>query len=454
MKRYFGSEIEFGLHAESPEGDVLTTSSIDDDVPNSNAQIAETWKVLAPEILEPLGVDINNYGFTSQGGRIYFDQNWSFEVATPEVSNVFDLVKYELASEDIAFKALKSMQRNGLVGMFMLNKRSTDLNRNGWGYHENISISDDSYSDRETLFMASHNVTRSFYAGAGGLIKNENGAQFYVSPRLDISSVVSSSVRVNPKPLFCDRFDVDVESFRMQQVANEATSSPWAIAVRHAMNEVAVEFVETGGRIDDLIIEDPIKAGRIVNNDLTVSSPIVLKSGKTILPTEWQRKLAIRSLEIDRETGRLSQGAKWAIGEVLDVADLVDENPYLASDRIEWVARLKYLRSIQALIPFDSSVQDKQSELFRHDFIWDSVKNGVAARKRDIEGWGWVNMPRPSRKEMRLATVNPPNDTRANIRGAFVTRDPDRVIDWFIIDSKDKKDDQYRMSVGDTKLKY
>ena len=105
-----------------------------------------------------------NGGFLANGGRLYIDMG-HLEYASPECSNLVDLVTYDRAGDMIIQDALDEL---GWTDQVSFIKNNVDLENNStFGCHENYLVSRSlKFDNRENLrLLASFLVTRQIYCG-------------------------------------------------------------------------------------------------------------------------------------------------------------------------------------------------------------------------------------------------------------------------------------------------
>ncbi len=431
VRRVFGAEIGFGLHAEI-NGKVLSATSYDDNNPLKDSYtLHKAWGARKEDILEQIKIPgHNDKGFLSNGARFYIDQLVTPEYCTPEVSSAEHLVLYELSAEKFMLNVLRALKETKVIDKYYLNKRTTDQLGNSWGYHENI-LSNVPVSKQNIDLIAAFNVTRAIYTGAGGLVKSSKDEfQYVTSPRLYVSRCLSQPSRTGVnKPIVCeDNTNFENTHYRMHQVSSDATLSPWSIRMKHATNSLLVKALESGQDFSVFHIEEPIEAAATIVGDLALKSVIELKNGIKIKPHEWQTEFA-DELSMYFETDEFTKDEQWALDQIYEVCDDLACDPLLAANRVEWVARREYLREVR------DRLSDSNNTLRNADYTWDSLnRQGVAVAKRK-NGWGWHGFKnKPTDKDINHAMLNPPQNTRAAYRAKLIREDEaSSVFDWHIV---------------------
>lgn len=441
VERVFGAEIGFSIHAEL-NGNSITSTSLNDDTDlPASAEIVNVWSNWRNDVLSDQGItDSNAYGFMSNGARFYFDQNRTPEYCTPEAASPEQLVKYELSSEKFIMGMLRRLREAGVIDKYYANKRTTDQLGNSWGYHENIfARARIDKSDENTIaLMGSFNATRAVYAGTGGIMSENGEFGYVVSPRLFVTKELVSSSRTGvKKPLICnDNSNAEFGMYRVHQVCGDASLSPWTIRMQHATNSLLMKAIESRKDFSDLFLEDPLIAASLVAGDLSLRSTLRLDSGKSIGATEWQSAFAEEFTEYFEPEG-LSEDEIWALEQIEEVTDDLELSTDLATDRVEWVARLDCIRELSLRDPETQPINEKMRDI---DYTWDSLDSrGIAIKRRD-NGWGWHGFDSQYEDwEINYALQNPPTNTRACFRADIIrSGEGKEVQDWGVL-SNDRR---------------
>jgi len=440
--RLYGSELEWGLHAEDEEGHPLTatsSTSINSDNIGNSAHISKLWEKQEEEILRSLGVAATRFGFLSNGGRVYWDQARNLEYATPELLSAEDVALYEIASETFVYRAMQFLLECGVVDRFWLHKRTTDNRNNSNGNHENVSttLAHNNFNPNVVNAIASFNATRGVYSGSGGLVSDDKysgGASRYVtSPRLWVSRELKAEYRTDKyKPLVNVSTEGDYGSLRAHQVTGDANISPWAIKIRHAMNGVLFTLIERGFDFEQFALRSPVKAATDVAIDINNERVHEAKHWpKHWSATDWQRQFAERAAVRLEQTGDMTSEFQWAVNEVIRVCDQIDEDLDSAGDRVEWIRRRQYMTDSVGTDPGAMVIAKHEA----YDLFWSLIGGGAGERLRNEKGWGWCGFSRQlDRFAVDKLNTTPPQNTRAKIRGKYIANNPSAVdLSWYKI---------------------
>ena len=164
-KRIFGIETEYGL---------LVKDNNDGDFRLDPMEIAN--KIKNHIFSKNLGVlDLHyrandeppgNGGFLRNGGRLYLDMG-HLEYASPECSNLVDLITFDRAGDTLIQEAVEEL---GWASNVSIIKNNVDLETNAtFGCHENYLVGRNfPFDERNNLkLLSSFLTTRQIYCGAG-----------------------------------------------------------------------------------------------------------------------------------------------------------------------------------------------------------------------------------------------------------------------------------------------
>ncbi|HCK69816.1 MAG TPA: hypothetical protein DHW17_11080, partial [Nitrospina sp.] len=162
-KRIFGIETEYGLLVKSDEDFSYDPMEIANKVKNhvfsKNLGVLDLHHRANDE---PPG----NGGFLLNGGRLYLDMG-HLEYASPECSNLMDLVTYDRAGDTLIQEAVEEL---GWADHVSFIKNNVDLETNAtFGCHENYLVGRGfPFDERDNLkLLSSFLTTRMIYCGAG-----------------------------------------------------------------------------------------------------------------------------------------------------------------------------------------------------------------------------------------------------------------------------------------------
>jgi len=387
MTPLFGLETEYGLAACEGGARGRAPRGGDGGV-QAACDLVDAARGLLPALpdLSPCGA------FLSNGSRVYADGSHP-ELATPEVSTPWELVRYTLAGHRILERALARLCAAGHRARPLLFTSNVDyLSRRSWGCHESILFGAET-PDVSALLIP-HLVSRVVFTGAGGFDPGCPGISFVLSPRaLFLKASVSGSSTddrgiVHTKD---ERLGVGAHR-RLHLVCGESLCSERAMWLKAATTVLVVAMIDEGLDCGETVaLADPVAALHAVVRDPSCRAEVPLADGRRTTALELQRHY-LRAAE-----SRL--GAAW-----------MPEWARAACD--EWRAMLGRLengapRSVATTLDWSIKRALFGRVLARHGFNW-----ALAAR--------WTAALTEAMSE--LAQVHP----------SAALRDPDRLLDSVI----------------------
>jgi proteasome accessory factor A len=177
----------------------------------------------------------------------------------------------------------------------------------------------------------------------------------------------------------------------------------------------------------DLTLENPIRAIREISHDITCKRRVRLASGRELSAIEIQSEYLTRAQKFAARKGLGEQEAK-ALIMWEHVMEALETDPLSLASQVDWVIKYHLIDSYRARhgIPL-THPKVALVDLAYHDVNTTRSLFYVLERKGRAE--------RICTDEHILdATINPPETTRARLRGAFIKRAKERkrdyTVDW------------------------
>ncbi|MFB3884642.1 MAG: proteasome accessory factor PafA2 family protein [Thermodesulfobacteriota bacterium] len=287
--------------------------------------------------------------FLKNGCKVYADEISRpeggkyriFEIATPEVNNALDIVRYDKATEKIARLVAQVLNTNRGINVECY-KTSIAKNLSGEGYttrgaHESYRVRKD-FKEKINLFVP-FLVLRQLLCGSGGYYNH----QPVISPRQFFIEHPTSEVSV-PVPMVCLRSEslsAYENYFRLQVLNGDPARSQVSTFLRFALTSLVIECIEKGFIRAVPEIEDPVYAGRLLSESWEAHPPIHLQNGKLISAVNYLQEFyleAIERLAKETEWNEEKETAKKIFREVLGHLD--KNNLEILSRKIEWAIKL------------------------------------------------------------------------------------------------------------------
>ena len=396
------------------------------------------------------------------GGCFYIDTGNHPEYASPECRRVRDAVLYNKAGEKIALKIWNEWNTNN--ERFVLFKNNTELDGTGitlsenlsenvsFGCHENYLtygkeslIKETASTDwagsedasREIAPLVAFLVTRQIIDGSGGWVDTRTGAYCFSPRALFLNEVFSiSTTSVSPRGILNTRSehhlgDGKIElpgMYRLHLIAGDPNILEFALFMKIGMTALVLPLIETmvlSGAfprianpvktIQDLSCScDPRYRVRFINGSsmtaLKIQEILCEAAGNYLRRTTFESEesadeaFLIQKYWEETLTALARNDEEWMVGR-LDWAT----NKFLAEERIR-ISREKKKKEGRPLS--QQTIRSSVDLLYRR---LDERGLGAHVNRR------WKAKRILSDDEILRATVSPPQDTRARIRGEVVS---------------------------------
>jgi proteasome accessory factor A len=371
--------------------------------------------------------------FLDNGARLYLDVGSHPEYATPECDSVYDLIVHEKAGErileDLLGAAEKRLREEGISGDIYLFKNNTDSAGNSYGSHENYLVSRYGEFGRLAEVMIPFFVTRQIFAGAGKVLQTARGAQFCISQRAEHIWEGVSSATTRSRPIINTRDEphADAEKYRrLHVIVGDSNMSEWTSYLKVGTTALLLRMVEEGVQIRDLTLENPIRAIREISHDTDCTKRVRLANGRDASALEMQKEYlekALRWVE-NRDDPVLKEIATmWQHA----IASL-ETDPEALVGQVDWITkrdlvdRYRNRHNLSLAHPRVALM-----DLAYHDVNRSRGLYYMLERKELVERMC-------SEDDIQRARYEPPQTTRAKLRGEFISaakrKRRDFTVDW------------------------
>ena len=358
--------------------------------------------------------------FLENGARFYQDTGCHPEYATPECASPNDLVIYDRAGErileDLQLYAEEKIREERVPGKLSIFKNNTDFVGNSYGCHENYLV------DRDVDFyylaeqLIPFLVTRQIYSGAGKVFQTQDGVHYCVSQRAQHIYQKISGTTTNDRSIINTRDEphADREKYRrLHVIVGDSNMSEYTNFLKIATCAVVLQMIEDNFIINDFTLRHPVKAIKDISYDTTCKRKLRLENGREYSPIEIQRQyceMAQKYIEQAPVSDQLRKGVEeWQY-----VIDALDRDPDELDRKIDWVIKRKLLRNY----------------IERHNLSWhDSRVFMIDLQYHDIRmdrGFFYLLERRGAvdrlyaDEDIEKSKTEPPQDTRARMRGDFI----------------------------------
>ena len=373
--------------------------------------------------------------FLENGARLYLDVGSHPEYATPECDSIYDCVVHDKAGErtleGLMAGAEQRLRDEGIRGTIYLFKNNTDSAGNSYGCHENYltrrSGDNGEYSDVLIPFL----VSRQIFSGAGHVLQTARGPIFAMAQRAEHIWETMSSATTRSRPIINTRDEphADAEKYRrLHVIVGDSNMSEYSTYLKIGSTACMLRMMEDKSfSLRDLTLENPIRAIRDISHDISCRRKVRLASGRELSALDIQREYLDRALKYADLRGfpDLEQRAleMWE-----HCVTTIENDPFKLDSQIDWVIKYRLIEEFRhrhSLELDDPRVQllDLQYHDIRRDrgVFYKLQERGLVDRVCTDE-------------DITVALTDPPQTTRARLRGEFIKRAKERkrdyTVDW------------------------
>jgi proteasome accessory factor A len=373
--------------------------------------------------------------FLENGARLYLDVGSHPEYATPECDSLRDLVVHDKAGERILENLVASaehrLREEGIRGEVYLFKNNTDSAGNSYGCHENYLVEREGDFAKVTDVLIPFLVSRQIYAGAGKVLQTARGAMYCIAQRAEHIWEGVSSATTRSRPIINTRDEphADAERFRrLHVIVGDSNMSEYSTYLKCGTTAILLKMLEEDGAPwRDLTLENPIRAIREISHDITCKRRVRLANGRELSAFELQSEYLTRAQKFAKRRG-LADQEQQALDMWEHVMTCIERDPLDLRSEIDWVIKYHLVEAYRAkhdlplahprVALIDLAYHDVTRE---RSLYYKMADRGLVERLVDDEA-------------IEHAVDNPPQTTRARLRGAFIKRAKERkrdyTVDW------------------------
>ena len=389
--------------------------------------------------------------FLPNGGRLYLDVGSHPEYATAECDNLSDLIKQDQAGdrivEELAVSAEIRLNDEGIKGQIHLFKNNMDAAGNSYGCHENFSVSRKKNFEEVTESIIPFLITRQIFCGAGKWISSSKGANFQISQRAEHmwESVSSATTRSRPIINTRDEPHADPDEYRrLHIIVGDSNMSETTTVVKVATTELMLRAAELGLLKDKFTIENPIRTIREISTDLKFRNSFRLSSGREITALQMQNEMYNIVSSMPGLDELLEKPFyRYALNLWRRSLDALESEDYALVDmELDWMIKRKFMNSYKE----KHQLNDMDSRLILLDISYHNIRKDRGLFYI-LEKSGMAKTL-ITNNDVNSAMENPPETTRAALRGRFIKvaqeKKRDFTVDWVNL----KINDQQQSSIA------
>lgn len=371
--------------------------------------------------------------FLENGARLYLDVGSHPEYATPECDEIRQLIAHDKAGERILEALVNAaemrLREEGIAGQVYLFKNNTDSAGNSYGCHENYLVSRYGEFGKLAEHLIPFFVSRQIFTGAGKVLQTARGARFCISQRAEHIWEGVSSATTRSRPIINTRDEphADAEKYRrLHVIVGDSNMSEYSAWIKVASTAVLLRMLEEGIVMRDLSLENPIRAIREISHDITCRRKVRLANGREASAIELQWEYLSRAADyVDRRDDPEMKETVRAWEECLV---LLEEDFTKLDTKVDWVMKYMLLQNYRSR--YNLSLGHPKIALM------DLAYHDVSRRRGLYYLLERHNMAERyvTDEEIETAKLEPPQTTRAKLRGEFIKtakrRRRDFTVDW------------------------
>lgn len=373
--------------------------------------------------------------FLQNGARLYLDVGSHPEYATPECDSLYDLVVHDRAGERILeqlqVSAEQRLREEGIRGTVYLFKNNTDSAGNSYGCHENYLTRRNDDLGHYSEVLIPFFVSRQIYAGAGKVLQTARGPMFSIAQRAEHIWEGVSSATTRSRPIINTRDEphADAERYRrLHVIVGDSNMSEYATFLKVGAAACMLRMLEDPQVVlRDMTMENPIRAIREISHDMTCRRTVKLANGREVSALDIQREYLDRALRYADAKGfpPLEQRALEMWEHCITG---LERDPMSLDREVDWVIKYRLIEAFRAKHGLAlGHPRVALLDLQYHDI---SRERGVVSR---LEARGLIERVCTD-ADIETATEQPPQTTRARLRGEFIKRAKERkrdyTVDW------------------------
>ncbi len=373
--------------------------------------------------------------FLENGARLYLDVGSHPEYATPECDSIEDLVAHDKAGERILEQLVGSaearLREEGIRGVVYLFKNNTDSAGNSYGCHENyLTARRDDFAHYAEVLIPFF-VSRQIYAGAGKVLQTARGAIYCISQRAEHIWEGVSSATTRSRPIINTRDEphADAEYYRrLHVIVGDSNMSEYATFLKIGTTSILLRMLEDPSVVlRDMTLENPIRAIREISHDTSLKRRVRLANGREASALEIQSVYLERAKRY-RDLKGLSPLEDRALDMWEHCITGLAKDPWSMDRECDWVIKHNLIERYRerhqlalghpkvALIDLQYHDVNVDRSLF-----YKLQRAGLVERATTDEA-------------IENAVDQPPQSTRAKLRGDFIRRAKERrrdfTVDW------------------------
>ena len=332
--------------------------------------------------------------------------------------------------EDLLIDAEQRLADEGIGGDIYLFKNNTDSAGNSYGCHENYLIVRAGEFSRISDVLLPFLVTRQLICGAGKVLQTPKAATFCLSSAPSTSG--KAFVGDHPqRPIINTRDEphADAEKYRrLHVIVGDSNMCESTTMLKVGTAALVLEMIEAGVPFRDFSLDNPIRAIREVSHDLTGRRPVRLAGGRQASALDIQREYYAAPSSTCRPGSPTLRSSRWSTcGGASSTRSRARTSPRstprsTGSSSASCSSATRTATTWSCPTPKIAQLDLAYHDIKRGRGVFDLLqRKGLAARITTDE-------------EIEAAVNDPPQTTRAKLRGEFISAAQeagrDFTVDW------------------------
>tara|TARA_B100000809_G_C15065532_1_gene504036 strand:- start:470 stop:1393 length:924 start_codon:yes stop_codon:yes gene_type:complete len=274
-------------------------------------------------------------------------------------------------------------------------------------------------------------VSRQIYTGAGKVLQSARGAMYSIAQRAEHIWEGVSSATTRSRPIINTRDEphADAERYRrLHVIVGDSNMSEYTSFLKVGVTSLLLRMMEDPAVVlRDMTLENPIRAIREISHDITCTRRVRLANGREASAFEIQAEYLERAQRF-ADTNELNDEEKQALSMWEHCMRGIEQDPLTLNKEIDWVIKYHLLDRYQA--KHDLKLSDPRTALLDLQYHDINQNRGVFYL---LQRNGLVERLLKD-ADVETAIEQPPQTTRARLRGNFVRqakeKKRDYTVDW------------------------
>jgi proteasome accessory factor A len=274
-------------------------------------------------------------------------------------------------------------------------------------------------------------ATRQIFAGAGHVLQTARGPIFSLAQRSEHIWDSSSSATTRSRPIINTRDEphADPDKYRrLHVIVGDSNMNEVATYLKIGTTSLVLRMIEDESfSLRDFTLENPIRAVRDISHDVTCTKKIRLASGRELSALDIQTEFYERAVKYlkNHESSPEEKDLLQRWGQTLTQ---LAKDPLGLDRTCDWVTKYRLIEGMRSKENIELDDPRVMSlDLQYHDI---SRRRGVFYK---LQSRGVVDRIATD-SEVSTAMTEPPQTTRARLRGEFIrqakARKRDYTVDW------------------------